>query len=48
VCLPQVNLIIQSPQDWQTGMMLPFTQIEGTTVECTLHCSNCTALCAFI
>ena len=26
----QVNLIIQSPQDWHTGTMLPFTQIEGT------------------
>lgn len=28
-----INLIIQSPQDWQTGSMLPFQQIEGTTVE---------------
>ena len=28
-----VNLIIQSPQDCHTGTMLPFTQIEGTTVE---------------
>ena len=27
------NLIMQSPQDWQTSVALPFVRIEGTTVE---------------
>ena len=27
------NLILKSPQDWQTGVALPFVRIEGTTVE---------------
>ena len=27
------NLILSSPQQWQTGSVLPFRQIEGTQVE---------------
>ena len=27
------NLILKSPQDWQTGVALPFVRIQGTTVE---------------
>ena len=27
------NLILKSPQDWQTGVALPFVRIVGTTVE---------------
>jgi hypothetical protein len=27
------NLILHSPQDWQTGVALPFVRIQGTTVE---------------
>ena len=27
------NLILNSPQDWQTGVALPFVRIQGTTVE---------------
>ena len=27
------NLILHSPQEWQTGVALPFVQIQGTTVE---------------
>jgi hypothetical protein len=27
------NLILKSPQDWQTGVGLPFVRINGTTVE---------------
>ena len=27
------NLILKSPQDWQTGVALPFVRITGTTVE---------------
>ena len=27
------NLILKSPQDWQTGVALPFVRINGTTVE---------------
>ena len=25
--------ILKSPQDWQTGVALPFVRIQGTTVE---------------
>lgn len=27
------NLILKSPQDWQTNVALPFVRITGTTVE---------------
>ena len=27
------NLILKSPQEWQTTVALPFVKIEGTTVE---------------
>ena len=27
------NLILHSPQEWQTGVGLPFVKIDGTTVE---------------
>ena len=27
------NLILKSPQDWQTAVALPFVRIQGTTVE---------------
>ena len=27
------NLILKSPQNWQTSVALPFFQIEGTVVE---------------
>jgi hypothetical protein len=27
------NLILKSPQNWQTSVGLPFFQIEGTVVE---------------
>ena len=27
------NLILRSPQEWQTQVGLPFVRIEGTTVE---------------
>ena len=27
------NLILKSPQEWQTNVALPFVKIEGTTVE---------------
>ena len=27
------NLILNSPQEWQTNVALPFVRIEGTTVE---------------
>jgi len=27
------NLILKSPQEWQTSIGLPFVRIEGTTVE---------------
>jgi hypothetical protein len=27
------NLILNSPQEWQTGVALPFVRIQGTTVE---------------
>ena len=27
------NLILRSPQDWQTNVALPFVRITGTTVE---------------
>ena len=27
------NLILKSPQDWPTGVGLPFVRIQGTNVE---------------
>lgn len=27
------NLVLRSPQEWQTTVALPFVQIQGTTVE---------------
>lgn len=27
------NLVLKSPQEWQTSVALPFVQIQGTTVE---------------
>ena len=38
------NLILKSPDEWQTSVALPFVKIEGTTVEWdvrrarTVHC----------
>lgn len=34
------NLILKSPQEWQTSVALPFVRIEGTTVEWDVRASN--------
>lgn len=38
------NLILRSPQEWQTTVGLPFVKIEGTTVEWDecVHARACT------
>ena len=34
------NLILKSPQEWQTSVGLPFVRIDGTTVEWDVRTSN--------
>ena len=34
------NLILHSPQEWQTNVALPFVAIQGTTVEWDVSCAR--------
>lgn len=34
------NLIVKSPQSWQTSVGLPFFQIEGVVVEWDVRCHS--------
>jgi hypothetical protein len=38
----------QSPQEWQTGVGLPFVKIQGTTVEWGMHARSTRHACALL